>query len=64
MSSNLDLHLALWIGFHYEELLEINPKGKNGKYITGCCPIPGANIKEFLVTILSEAKWPQIPRLS
>jgi hypothetical protein len=26
--------------------------------------IPGANIKEFLGTIRSEPKWPQIPRLS
>ncbi len=25
---------------------------------------PGANIKEFLVTILSEAKWPQIKCLN
>jgi len=29
-----------------------------------CCPNPGANIKEFLVTILSEAERPQTQCLS
>jgi len=32
--------------------------------LTGVAHIPGANIKEFLGTILSEAKRAQIPRLS
>jgi len=29
-------------------------KGKMVKHIMGWCPIPGANIKEFLGTTLSE----------
>jgi hypothetical protein len=38
--------------------------GKWGHPLRGCCPnskSPGANIKEFLVTILGEAKEEQFP---
>jgi hypothetical protein len=41
-----------------------SPKRSWGQVFTGCCPnskSPGANIKEFLVTILGEAKEEQFP---